>query len=535
MKKIISLLISITLVFSVLCLNAYAAKSAIPNASTVLVNGQSVSFEAYTIDGYNYFKLRDLAQALNGTGKQFEVGWDGANNAISLTSGKAYTPVGGEITKSGVSGTQSASLSTSAIYIDGVKVTLTAYTIGGYNYFKLRDIAAKIDFGVGWNGNVNTITIETAIGYTADASSYKNLVVHYIDVGQADSIFIELPNSQTMLIDAGNEENGSQVVNYIKALGYSKITYLIATHPHADHIGGMAYVVNNINVGSVYMPKATTTTQTYADLLTAISNKGLSVSTAKAGITLFDADNLKVVMLAPNNDQYDDLNNYSAVIKITYKSNSFLFMGDAEELSENEMKLSDDILEADVLKVGHHGSASSTGFVFLTMVRPKYAVISVGADNDYGHPSQETLDLLSSFGIKTYRTDKDGTIVFTSDGTNISVNKPSSSNGEGSGGSSNTSNTVKISNVDKSNEIVTIINTGSSDVNLSGWVLVSVTGNQRYTFPSYMLKAGASVTVASGKASGDLKWTSSYIWNNDSSDPAQLYDAQGNLVSSFNC
>jgi hypothetical protein len=208
-------------------------------------------------------------------------------------------------------------------------------------------------------------------------------------------------------------------------------------------------------------------------------------------------------------------------------------MGDAETPSENE--ITSDV-SADVLKVGHHGSSSSTGQTFLNQVHPKYAVISVGAGNDYGHPAQTTLDKLTTIGATIYRTDKDGTVVFTSDGSNITVNKTSSttpSNGDSSGGTGNTTSKVIISNVDKSAEIVTIKNTGGSDVSLSGWVLVSVTGNQRYTFPSYTLKAGASVTVASGKATGDLKWTTSYVWNNDSSDPAQLYDSAGNLVSTF--
>ena len=533
MRKIFSALLVLVLLTSTLIVSASAAMTATPTSSTVLVNNQSVSFDAYTINSNNYFKLRDLAQAVNGTEKQFEVGWDGANNAISLTTGKSYTPVGGELTKSGLSGAQSATLSTSAVYIDGVKVDLTAYTIGGFNYFKLRDIAGKIDFGVGWDGSANTITIDTSVSYTPEASALKNLVVHYIDVGQADSIFIELPNNETLLIDAGNEENGPQIVNYIKALGYNKINYLVATHPHADHIGGMAYVVNNLTIGAIYMPKVTTTTQTYADLLTAIASKGLTVTTAKAGVSLININDFKVVMLAPNKDQYDDLNNYSAVIKITYKNNSFLFMGDAEELSENE--ITGDV-SADVLKVGHHGSSSSTSQTFLNKVNPKYAVISVGADNDYGHPAQTTLDKLTAIGATIFRTDKDGTVIFTSDGTNITVNKVSSTatgSGDDSNSTANSSSKVIISNVDKVAEIVTIKNTGTSDVNLSGWVLVSVTGNQRYTFPSYSLKAGASVTVASGTATGDLKWTTSNMWNNSSSDPAQLYDSTGNLVSTF--
>jgi len=248
----------------------------------------------------------------------------------------------------------------------------------------------------------------------------KNLTIHFIDVGQADSIFIELPNDETMLIDAGNNADGDNVVAYINGLGYDTINYLIATHPHEDHIGGMAYVVDNINIESVYMPKAQNDTRTFEDLLQAIQNKGLTINTAKAGISIIDIDNLKVGIIAPNSDSYDDLNDYSAVIKLTYKNNSFLFMGDAETLSENEITAD---VNADVLKIGHHGSSSSTSEVFLNKVSPKYAIISVGADNSYGHPATETTEKLDNVGAIVYRTDQDGTIVFTSDGSNISVDK----------------------------------------------------------------------------------------------------------------
>ena len=220
------------------------------------------------------------------------------------------------------------------------------------------------------------------------------------------------------------------------------------------------------------------------------------------------------------------MNNYSAVVKITYNGNSFLFMGDAEELSENEITAD---VNADVLKVGHHGSASSTNQIFLIKVSPEYAVISVGNGNDYGHPAQITLDKLNNVGATIYKTDKDGTVVFMSDGTNITVDKsPTTNTGSGS-----TAPNVIISSVDKVAELVTINNNGTSDVNISGWVLVSVTGNQRLTLPSYTLKTGDKVTIASGGARGDLFWTDGYIWNNSKSDPAQLYDYQGRLVSTY--
>lgn len=378
----------------------------------------------------------------------------------------------------------------------------------------------------------------------------KDLVVNFLNVGQADSQFIELPNGQTMLIDAGNPDDGDDIIRFIKGKGYTKVDFLIATHPHADHIGGMAKVIESLDIKSIYMPKVSNNTKTFEDLLLTIQNKGLKVNTAKAGISIIDSSNLQINIIAPNSISYDDLNNYSAVIKLIYGNTSFLFMGDAETRSENEITTD---VNADVFKVGHHGSNSSTGQSFLDKVSPKYAVISVGANNDYGHPAQKTLDKLSAADIVIYRTDKDETIIFTSDGESITVNKQPSVD------ENNTSNTPKpsnspsaapsvaptpspsveavskvvISSVDKKGEIVKIKNTGNTDVNMTGWVLVSVTGEQRFTFPSYTLKAGGTVSIASGDASGDLKWTSKNIWNNSESDPAELYDAKGMLVDSY--
>lgn len=263
----------------------------------------------------------------------------------------------------------------------------------------------------------------TATAAPAPTSGAK-LKVHYINVGQGDSEFLELPNGQCMLIDAGNPENGSQIVSYIKGLGHSKIDYLIATHPHADHIGGMTTVVNGLDIGKVYMPKVSTNTQTFEGLLSAIQNKGLKVNTAKAGVNLFKAGNLSADILAPVNITGDDLNQYSAVIMLTYGDNKFLFMGDAGEQSESQISAA---LKADVLKVGHHGSNTATSQAFLNKVHPKYAVIEVGKGNSYGHPTAATLSKLQAIRATIYRTDNDGTIIFTSDAKTITVDKKASS------------------------------------------------------------------------------------------------------------
>ena len=244
------------------------------------------------------------------------------------------------------------------------------------------------------------------------------LCVSFIDVGQGDSEFIELPNGETLLIDAGTNETGADVVNYIESLGYSSIDYVVGTHPHEDHIGGLDDVIRTFDVESVYMPKVTADTKTFEDVLDAVDEKGLTINTAKAGVTLVDGDRLSVKMLAPVLDEYDNTNDYSAVIKVVYGDTSFLFTGDAEEYAES--LITGDV-SADVLKVGHHGSSTSTGEAFLQRVSPSYAVISCGFDNSYGHPHIETMEKLGSLGIPVLRTDEMGTVVAESDGTEINI------------------------------------------------------------------------------------------------------------------
>ncbi len=246
----------------------------------------------------------------------------------------------------------------------------------------------------------------------------ENLVVHFLDVGQGDSIFIEMPDSKTMLIDAGVNMLGKSIMSYISSQGYSKIDYLVATHPHADHIGSMAYIVRNMDIGEIYMPKVSTTTKTYENLLESIADKGLKIKSAKAGVSIIDTENFTVDIVAPATIKEDDLNNCSAVLKMTYDETSFLFTGDAEE---DELSEIDADISANVLKVGHHGSSTSTDKDFVKRVCPEIAVISLGADNKYGHPHKSTLKYLKNAGTEIYRTDEDGTVKVTSDGQNISV------------------------------------------------------------------------------------------------------------------
>lgn len=244
------------------------------------------------------------------------------------------------------------------------------------------------------------------------------LKVHYLDVGQGDSIFIELPNNETMLIDAAESYQSENIINYLKNLNYQKIDYVIGTHPHTDHIGGLKDIINTFEIGKIYMPKVVSTTKTYESLLMAIKDKNLKINTAKAGTSIIDTDALKINILAPNNSTYTELNNYSAVTKITYGTTKFLFMGDAEKLSENEIK---EDVTADVIKIGHHGSNTSSSIDFIKKVNAKYGIISVGLNNKYNLPKEETITNWENSGTKIYLTSINGTITASSDGTNIKI------------------------------------------------------------------------------------------------------------------
>lgn len=252
-----------------------------------------------------------------------------------------------------------------------------------------------------------------------------DLYVEYLDVGQADSILI-YNKGHYMLIDAGNNEDGVKLVNYFKSLGITKFDYVVGTHAHEDHIGGMDDVLNNFEVEHFYMPDVITTTKTFEDIVIALENKQLAFDTPKIGSTFKVGDaNFKTLYVGKDEG---DLNNTSIVLKLTYGSNKFLFTGDAEGKVEKQILDSD--IESDVLKVGHHGSQYSSTLAFLKAVNPTYAVIQVGKNNTYDHPKQVILNRFDYLNIKVYRTDLDGTIVAKSNGEEISFStKETDTNG----------------------------------------------------------------------------------------------------------
>ncbi|MEG2295572.1 MAG: ComEC/Rec2 family competence protein, partial [Oscillospiraceae bacterium] len=248
--------------------------------------------------------------------------------------------------------------------------------------------------------------------------------ISIIDVGQADSNVIRT-QEKTIVIDAGEREDAQKILDILRQKGVKKIDYLIATHPHADHIGGMAEVIRTIPVDTIILsdipPQSIPTTRVYTDLLLAIAEQGVSVMKAQTGKVLSLGGGATLTILAPSKP-FSDLNNLSVVSKIVFGENSFLFTGDIEKESEEALlSKNKSILDVDVLSISHHGSNTSTTKSFLEATSPSIGTISVGVDNKYNHPHVDVIRRLEKAGVTLYRTDLQGTLTLTSDGTNITV------------------------------------------------------------------------------------------------------------------
>lgn len=253
---------------------------------------------------------------------------------------------------------------------------------------------------------------------SASLSQGDGLTLHFIDVGQGDSILAE-SDGHFMLIDAGENDQGDTVVSYLTSAGVQTLDYVIGTHPHSDHIGGLDDVIRAFSVEKVILPPIEHTTKTFEDVLDAISEKGLKLTRPQAGDT-YSLGKAAFTILAPIGDYGDDLNNWSVGLKLTLGNRSFVMCGDAETAAETDIVNSGLDLKADVLKAGHHGSRTSTSDAFLKAVSPSYAVIQCGEGNSYGHPHKETIEKLETAGIQILRTDQLGTITAWTDGTDLS-------------------------------------------------------------------------------------------------------------------
>ncbi|MCL2225070.1 MAG: MBL fold metallo-hydrolase [Defluviitaleaceae bacterium] len=246
------------------------------------------------------------------------------------------------------------------------------------------------------------------------------IMVSFIDVGQGDSIVI-YTSYNAVLIDAGDHRNRNAVLDYLNAAGITRLDYVVATHPHADHIGGMPQVLRDFEIGRVLMPDVTNDTDTFEFFLDAILNNDIETHFPSPG-EIFTAGTIEMLVIAPPPGQFSGLNDNSIVIRMEHGQTSFLFTGDAERPLEQWMV--DNAyhqLRADVLKVGHHGSRTSTTEAFLNAVDPSIAVIQVGGNNRFGHPHDEVMERLYDRDIAIYRTDHHGTVRMITDGQTISI------------------------------------------------------------------------------------------------------------------
>jgi len=244
-----------------------------------------------------------------------------------------------------------------------------------------------------------------------------NVTIKFIDVGQGEAILIALPE-KTMLIDAGPTGSAPKIAQVLQELGRNKIDYLVATHPDEDHIGGMADVISNTQIGTIYAPNKTNNTATYRKFLTAIQNNNLQITLAEAGTIIDQTDSYKLEILWPKKDaNFPETNDYSIIIKLTVGNKTFLFTGDAP----TNAILNSNPGHIDVLKLSHHGSRTGTTEVLIHKLSPTYAVLSYAVDNSYGHPMQSVLNALHKHSVEVWGTGANGTITITCDGTNIDI------------------------------------------------------------------------------------------------------------------
>lgn len=368
----------------------------------------------------------------------------------------------------------------------------------------------------------------------------KKAKVHFLNVGQGDSILIQSGNGKNMLVDGGTKAQGAKVVAFLKAKGVTKLDVVVATHPDADHIGGLLAVLNSFPVGKFIDSGKAHTTDTYYEMLQLIDTKNIPYAVPTVGQKIA-FDSVFGVQVLHADPKASDNNDASLVLKAKYGKVSFLLTGDADVAIESVLLPKYD-LKSTYLKAGHHGSNTSSSAALISEVRPTGTVLSYGKDNSYGHPHTEVVTRLNNVKSKIYSTAVSGDVTVTTDGNTHSVNvsptviatptKPTPPPP-----TTGTTGNLKIVSKDLSAEVVAIKNMGTTNVAMAGWKLVSVQGNQTYTFPTYTLKAGATIKVTSGPNalanSYNLKWTTANIWLN-SGDPAKLYDSKGALIHGIN-
>ena len=261
------------------------------------------------------------------------------------------------------------------------------------------------------------VTTKPAVNNSTSLRPGPKLKAHFIDVGQADSILLECEGSYA-LIDAGYPQSGKIVVDYLKELGVSRLDLVVGTHPHGDHIGGLPKVLKEFKADNIWSGPITYYNNTVYDFLNAAKAQNEEVQYVKPGTT-FQLGGATIEVLGPVKDNYEDINDLSLVLMVTYGNIKYLLTGDMESVAEKDLVNSGVDLKADLLKVGHHGSYSSSSYVFLREVLPTYGVIMCGRNNDYGHPHDAALGRLQNADVSIYRVDQMGTVIATTDGRGI--------------------------------------------------------------------------------------------------------------------
>jgi len=370
------------------------------------------------------------------------------------------------------------------------------------------------------------------------------LTVHFIDVGQGDSILLDHGDIE-VLIDGGDKSPG--VVSYINDYVDGPLEVMVATHPHTDHIGGLIAVLDAFEVYKILLNGDTSTSLTYSQFMSAVNSEGAEVSVYSRGL-VFGIDSLDFNVLHPV-DLSGTINNNSLVLSLSYGQVDFLFTGDAEQEAEASMLADGVVPDVEILKVGHHGSSTASSIQFIKAAKPECAIYMAGQGNSYGHPHEEAIANLCEVGAEIYGTDIHGTIVITTDGETYSLFAsnnipplvcPSATTEE----ETSSGNNVQITYIfydgvvyrTESDEYVEITNLGDTPQNLEGWVLKDISeGYPSFTFPPYVLAPDAKIRVYTNEIHSEWGGFSfrygKAIWNNTDPDWAVLYNAQGQEVS----
>ena len=336
------------------------------------------------------------------------------------------------------------------------------------------------------------------------SAATQQLEVHHINVGQGDATYIEFPNGTDMLIDAGKSGSGATVVNYLKKQESNMtIDYLIATHPDADHVGGMQEVFKSMKVNNfIYPYDASSSTQTWKNVLSLAKKEGCTIKDSKSG-TSFNFGGAAVKLIHPTKD-YSDTNEDSVVTFIDYKDAEFMFTGDIESATEKDMISQKLVKNIDFMSVPHHGSKTSSTAEFLKAADPEYAVISVGT-NSYGHPVPEVIQRYTNVGAKVYRTDKLGNIVIKTDGNTATINNTKVNIG-GSTVKKTLTNDIYRYDAGKGKYLTYINGKGYSQ-----YSYLNKSGNYAFTPSSWMKVAGLTVSMPTSSNGYKMTINNPYI------------------------